>query len=112
MKTRLPALVILATVVVAAAENPVAGTWKLDLTRSTTESCPSGLRPSSTLIVPKEVYTGAAREAIENVPLKSAGAAAEVSLFHISPDGRTLTQTLARKPECKLVYERKETGRK
>jgi hypothetical protein len=101
MKTRLPALVILATAVVAAADNPVAGTWKLDLTRSTTESCPSGLRPSATLIVPKEVYTGAAR------PSKSAGATAELSLFHISPDGRTLTKTLARKPECKLVYERK-----
>src|SRR5579859_6804962 len=88
-----------------AADNPTAGTWELNNSRSTIRGCPSDVLRQRTLAIPPNVITPATTpRAAEST--KPAGPV-HVASFDVSPDGRILIMTPANIPNCSVVYERR-----
>ena len=95
-------------VLVSAADNPFAGSWKLNTAKSTGPA-PSCF-PDGIMRIPPEIFTGAgnqkpAREVSGKV--KQSAECTGVYLFTPSPDGRTLTLTQPQKnPIFKAVFDK------
>jgi hypothetical protein len=98
-------LLLASTFVGFAADNPVAGTWKLNTTES--KGPVGAFVHNGILQIPPEIYKGGSSD--KNAPAKKvaeSGKGPAVYLFSPSPDGRTLTITQPQDPSIKLVFEK------
>ena len=94
-------------VLASAADNPLAGSWKLNPAKSTGPA--TSCFPDGVLRLPPEIFTGARNQKLGEVSgkVKQAGECAGVYLFTPSPDGRTLTLTQPQKnPTFKAVFDK------
>lgn len=95
-------------VLASAADNPFAGSWKLNTVKSTGPS--TSCFPDGTLKIPSEIFTGAGSQQPAGETSgkgKRSGECASVYLFTPSPDGRTLTLTQPQKnPAFKAVFDK------
>jgi hypothetical protein len=95
-------------VLVSAADNPFAGSWKLNTAKSVGPA-PSCVHDGIMRIRP-EIFTGAGNQGPAGEPSGKGKQSAEctsVYLFTPSPDGRTLTLTQPQKnPAFKAVFDK------
>lgn len=90
-----------------AADNPYAGTWKLNLEKSKgpTPAC----LDNGILVIPPEIFTGAAapNQDTRLTKIKSPNCFRRVYKFTASPDGRALTLTQPQiDPAFRAVFDR------
>jgi len=106
----LAAIAIAAACLVAsshAADNPTAGTWKLNAAKSQLKGPAPAFVHNGVLQIPPEVFTGADQSEPMPAAQLPGGAAPGVFKFDVSPDRRVLTVTRLRSDSSfKMVFDR------